>query len=49
MAQMYLVITIRKPIADAPEGDAIYELVKTKLENRPDLEIKGHVSNHFED
>ncbi|GAH79490.1 unnamed protein product, partial [marine sediment metagenome] len=29
------------------EGRAIYDLVKEKLSERPDIELTGQVSNHF--
>jgi len=45
--QMYLVITIRKPVPDRETGSTIFQLVKQRLEDRPDLEISGHVTNHF--
>lgn len=44
---MQLVITLRKEVADREAGEAIYELVKQKLEDRPDIKITGHVTNHF--
>lgn len=47
--QMYLVITIRKPVADAAEGEQLYEFVKGRLTDRPDIKITGHVTNHFID
>lgn len=46
--KMYLVITLRKEVADAPEGKVIYNLVKEKMADHPDVEVKGHVSNHFD-
>lgn len=46
--QMYLVITLRKPVADAAQGQAIYDLVKQRLEDRPDIDITGHITNHFD-
>lgn len=45
---MQLVITLRKEVTDQPEGQQVYELVKQKLEDRPDIEIRGQVSNHFD-
>ena len=45
---MQLVITLRKEVADRDEGKAIYETVKQKLEDRPDIKVTGHVTNHFE-
>lgn len=44
---MKLVITLRKEVESRDEGEAIYNLVKTKLEFRSDIEITGHVTNHF--
>lgn len=46
--KMYLVITLRKEVADRDEGLAIYEIVKQKMQDRPDVAIAGHVANHFE-
>lgn len=44
---MELVITIRKEVADADEGEHIYNLVKERLNDRPDVTMSAHVSNHF--
>ncbi len=44
---MQLVITLRKEVVDRNEGEATYELVRTKLEDRPDIIVTGHVTNHF--
>lgn len=46
--KMYLVITLRKEVPDREAGKAIYELVKQKMSDRPDVEIHGHVTNHFD-
>jgi len=46
--QMFLVITVRKPVADRDEARQIYDLVKTRLEDRPNLKITGHATNHFD-
>ena len=45
--QMYIVITIRKPVVDREAGEAVYEIVKTKLAAYTDLAIAATVSNHF--
>lgn len=45
---MYLVITLRKEVPDRETGKVIYELVKQKMSDRPDVEIRGHVTNHFD-
>lgn len=46
--QMILTIVARKPVADPEEGQQVYEWVKQKLSERPDVEISGHVTNHFD-
>lgn len=46
--KMYLVITLRKEVPDRESGKAIYDIVKERLADRPDVEIKGHVTNHFD-
>ena len=46
--KMYLVITLRKEVPDRNTGKAIYDLVKERMTDRPDVEIHGHVSNHFD-
>ncbi len=47
MSQMYLVVTLRKKVPDRETGEAIYDLVKTRLEDQTEVEIRGHVTNHF--
>jgi len=46
---MQIVITLRKEVPDRDAGRAIFDLIKTRLEDRPDIIIAGHVSNHFMD
>lgn len=48
MANMYLVITVRKMVVDADQGEVIFRLVEQKLSDRPDLELTGHITNHFD-
>ncbi len=48
MAEMQLVITVRKMVADRDQGELIFRLVEQKLSDRPDLTLTGHVTNHFE-
>ncbi len=45
--QMELVVTLRKAVADRDEGVALFNLVKTRLEDKPEVIISGHVTNHF--
>lgn len=47
MDKMYLVITLRKEVPDRETGKAIFDLVKQKMADRPDVIIAGHVTNHF--
>lgn len=46
--KMHLVITLRKEVPDRDTGHQIYELVKEKLSDHPDVVITGLVSNHFD-
>lgn len=46
-AEMHLVITLRKPVPDRETGLQLFELVKTRLADHPDVTITGHVTNHF--
>lgn len=46
--QMYLVITLRRPVDDQAQGTQIYELIKERLTDRPDVDVTGHVTNHFD-
>lgn len=48
MDQMYLVITLRKEVPDREAGKAIYDLVKQRMQDRPDVTVTGHVTNHFD-
>lgn len=47
--QMQIIITLRKDVPDAQTGRAIFNLVKQRLTDRPDVEIEGKVVNHFEE
>lgn len=44
---MQLVITIRREVANREQGESIYNVVKERLEEHPDLKVTGHVTNHF--
>lgn len=46
--KMYVVITLRREVPDRDAGSQIYDLVKQKLDDRPDIKITGHVTNHFD-
>ena len=45
---MYVVITLKKEVPDRDAARIIYDLVKAKLFDRPDIDVKGHCSNHFD-
>ena len=46
--KMFLIITLRKEVPDRETGRAIYDLIKDRLSDRPDISTKGHVTNHFD-
>ncbi len=46
--KMYLIITLRKEVPDRDTARQIYDLVKTRMADRPDVEVQGHASNHFD-
>lgn len=48
MDKMHIIITLTKEVPDREAGRAIYDLVKQKLADRPDITVNGHVSNHFD-
>jgi len=44
----YCIITARKEVPSREDARAIYDLVKGKFADRPDIVIAGHFSNHFD-
>lgn len=46
--KMFVTITARKEVADVTEARTIYDWVKNKLADRPDVEIHGQANNHFD-
>lgn len=46
--KMHLIITLRKEVPDREAGKAIYDLVKQRLIDKPQVIITGHVTNHFD-
>lgn len=46
--KMVLTITLRKEVPDREAGRAIFDLVRQRMEDRPDVKVTGHVTNHFE-
>lgn len=47
-ADMHLVITLRRMVEDRDQGKELFDLVKQKLADRPDITITGHITNHFD-
>lgn len=45
---MQIVITLRKEVPDRETGRAIFDLVKARMADRPDVTVNGHVTNHFD-
>lgn len=45
---MRIAIVITKEVAETEEARQIYELVKSRLQDRPDITITGQVTNHFD-
>lgn len=47
-SHMQVVITMRKTIPDKETGQMIYDMVKDRMADRPDVVITGHISDHLE-
>ena len=48
MDKMFLIVTLRKEVPDRETARAIYDLVKERLADRPDVAVTGQCSNHFD-
>ncbi len=44
----YVIITARKEVPDRVTARQIYDLLKERLADRPDVQLSGHFSNHFD-
>ncbi|MBA7649715.1 hypothetical protein ES703_57513 [subsurface metagenome] len=44
---MLLTIVLRKEVPDPESGEFLYNLVKERLNDHPEVEVKGHITNHF--
>ena len=44
----YCIITLRKEVTDRDAARLIYDIVKTRMTDRPDVIVSGHFSNHFD-
>lgn len=47
--KMFCAIVLRKEVADAEEGRRLYDIVKERMADRPNVTVTGNVSNHFTD
>jgi len=48
MDKTYLTITLRKEVETSEEGRIIYDLVKQRLADRPDVKISGSCSTQYD-
>lgn len=46
--KMYLIVTLRKEVPDAPTGRALFNLIKERFADRPDVDVAGHMTNHLD-
>lgn len=44
---MDLTIVLRKEVADRDEGQQVFDLVKQKLADRPEIKVTGQVTDHY--
>ena len=45
--QMFVIITLTKPVPNRETGRALYDFVKSKVSQFPEVQVSGHVTNHF--
>lgn len=46
--KMYVIITATKEVPDRDQARLVYDLVKNRLSDRPDVKLTGHCTNHFD-
>jgi len=46
--KMMLTVTLRKEVPDRDAGKALYDIVKQRMADKPDVDVRGHVANHFD-
>jgi len=44
---MQLIVTLRKEVANEDEANVLFAVVKQKLDDHPEIEIKGQVSQRL--
>ena len=47
--KFYLTIILNKEVPDVPTAKALLEVVKTRMEDKPDVKVTGQVGIHFGD
>lgn len=47
MDEIILTITLRKAVPNREAGRELFDLVKNRLSDRPEVTITGHVTNHY--
>ena len=47
--ELFLTIALRKEIASIPEAEALTDIVRVKLADHPEVDIKASVGVHLED
>lgn len=46
--EIFLVVTLRCPVPDRQTGHDLYELVKQRVADHPEVKVSGHLTNHFD-
>ena len=46
--QLYLVVTLRRVVPDQEYGRALFDIIKQRLSDHPDVIVSGHLTNHFD-
>lgn len=46
--KMFLIVTLRKEVPDKDTAKQIYDLIKQRMSDRPNVQVSGHVTNHFD-
>ncbi len=48
MDKGYVIVTLRKEVPDRDAARAIFDLVKNRLADKPEVKVSGSFSNHFD-
>jgi len=44
---MKLIVTLIKEVETIEQGEQIFQAVKTRYADQPDIKVSGHITNHF--